>query len=165
MNYSSFIFAHRVKAKLRKGSVSAPDARHFVVTGKVNTPAVLASVEVVVARDFDELLHWPPQVTCLEPWMRVGSDWHNAGAAGGMCWVLGDEWRDVLRPEGRLPRDLVRVASTWLINNVTSLISRHYYAHLVQMKQWPTKWDAWAHYKEGSEEYEREQRRNAALTM
>jgi hypothetical protein len=164
MNWSSFIFAHTLKAQLRRGVVDTPDSQHFRVTGKLDAPAVLARVEIWVSRAFEEVLQEPPAVWCREPWMRDEPDWHN-GRLTGMCWVLENEWRDHLGGDDKRPRDIIRVASAWLLNNVKSLVSRHHYAHLAALKSWPKEWDAWPHHHAGAKQYERERSRRNQRTQ
>jgi hypothetical protein len=155
MNWSSFFLAHRIKAKLRNGTVGE-SYENFRVTGKLDTPAVLAAIDVRVSRSFEKVLAHPPRVRCLESWMRSGPDWHNDLEAG-MCWVLADEWRDVFSQRGRNEGEVIRVASDWLIHNVTSLVSRHYCGHLHGMRRWPAEWNAWDHYEGGVAQYKAEQ--------
>lgn len=154
MNWSSFVFAHTLKALLRHGVVETPDLSHFLVRGTLDVGAVLARIEIHVCQNFAMVIRKPPRVWCGEPWMRDGADWHN-DRFGGMCWVLEDEWRDVLDGDGKQPRDQTVIGTTWLMNNVRSLVSRHYYAHLMRLKDWPKAWDAWAHYDKGAKQYER----------
>lgn len=156
MNSTSFAFAHRLKARLIDGDVTITDGRYFRVTGKIDAPAVLARIEIRVDSDFDRVIDLRPDVWCREPWMRSDKDWHN-DRNGGMCWVLDKEWRDILGGKQRHPNDLVRNAVNWLLNNVQSLVSRHYYADLMKLNDWPKEWDAWEHYGAGVEQYEREQ--------
>ncbi|CAN5652069.1 hypothetical protein BH09PLA1_BH09PLA1_25420 [soil metagenome] len=156
MDGLSFVFAHVLKARLRDGVVETPDPWHFRVTGRLDAPSVLACIEIQVPQDFAQIIERPPRIWCRESWMRFGEEWHNDDE-GGMCWVLRNEWRDVLSGPGRSPRDVIRIAGQWLMNNVTSLITRHHYAHLAGLKRWLKEWDAWPHYEKGVKQYEREQ--------
>jgi hypothetical protein len=154
MNWTTFVFAHMLKSRLRRGVVRTPDASHFLVSGALDIGAVIARIEIRVSKSFEDVLRKPPRVWCREPWMRSESDWHNDDVRG-MCWVLDNEWRDVLSPEGRQERDLVAAGTEWLIDSVRSLASRHYYAHRVGLTAWPKEWVAWGHNSAGVLEYER----------
>jgi hypothetical protein len=159
MNTGSFLLAHRLKAGLRDGKVDAATSMS-IVRGTLVTRAALARVEIHIGADFEEVMQAPPPVWCCEPWMRHGEEWHN-DEHGGMCWVLRDEWRDIFASRDRLKGDEARVAADWLLHNVRSLISRHYYASLVGLKRWPKAWDAWGHQDKGVAEYERERDKQA----
>lgn len=148
------MFAHVLKARLRHGVVERVGGSFYRVTGLLNAPAVLARVEIKIPLNFDIVIGRPPRAWCHEPWMRSAADWHN-DTTRGMCWVLENEWCDILSRPGRLPRDLVSAGTAWLLNNVQSLVSRHHYANLVGIKAWPKEWDAWPHYDKGAEQYER----------
>lgn len=154
MNWSSFVFAHTLKARLRHGVVVSLGRSHFLVRGTLDAGAVLAKIEIQVSEDLHWIIQTPPRVWCREPWMRSEPDWHN-DREGGMCWVLENEWRDVLSGDGRQPCDLIDVATGWLFHNVKSLVSRHHYGNLVRLNAWPKEWDAWAHYDNGAKQYER----------
>lgn len=157
MNWSSFVFAHALKSRLRHGVVKTLDRSHFLVRGTLDAGATLALIEMQVSKDFERVVRKPPRVWCKESWMRDGADWHN-DRESGMCWVLEDEWRDVFSVSGRQPRDIVNVGTIWLMNNVQSLVSRHHYAHLMRLNDWPKEWDAWGHYDNGVKQYERANR-------
>jgi hypothetical protein len=154
MNWSSFVFVHKLKSQLRDGIVVRVNTSHYCITGILDAPAVLARLDIRVPQNFDRVLEIPPMVFCREPWMRTGVEWHNDSRTG-MCWVLEAEWRDVWGAVGRSERESAEAAARWLINNVTSLISRHHYASLEGLKRWPKEWEAWGHYDAGIEEYER----------
>jgi hypothetical protein len=158
MNWSSFAFAHTLKARLHRGAVETLGSPYYRVTGKLDAPAVRAPIEIHVCWDFEQVVRWPPRVFCRESWMREDVEWHNDRETG-MCWVLENEWRDILGPQGRWPGDIVRIGNMWLLNNVKSLISRHHYAHLAGLKHWLKEWDAWPHYDKGVQQYERERQR------
>lgn len=157
MCWSSFFLSHRIKSKLRSGTVIATK-NAFCIKGKLDTPAVLARVVVHVPFIFADVLARPPKVWCMESWMRSDPDWHNDEVTG-MCWVLGREWRDVFSQRGRSEGDVIRVAADWLIHNTTSLISRHFYGHLEKLHKWPSTWNAWDHNNRGVEQYMAEQSR------
>jgi hypothetical protein len=151
---SSWAVAQRLKAKLRCGLVDSFTPFNYRVVGLFDAPAVLARVEIQIPFNFDVVIRKPPRAWCRESWMRSEPDWHN-DATGGMCWVLEDEWRDILAAPERLDGDLVSAATLWLLNNVGSLITRHHYANLARLTAWPKEWDAWPHFDKGAEKYER----------
>lgn len=156
----SFQFARVIAAELREGSKAAvwPDYResepYYRVTGRLDTGVVLASVEIRVWQDFAMLAQVPPSVWCREPWMRTGPDWHNSNTCG-LCWVLGKAWCDVMSWEGKRALSVIQEGRNWLLNDVRSLIDRHYIASLEGLTSWPEEWPFWAHGDAGVREYER----------
>lgn len=96
----------------------------------------------------------PPTVWCSETWIRRDIDWH-AGGDGWLCYVLGDEWRDLLaRVEQESAVDARRYAMGLCVRNVRWLLYRHHLAHVTGISEWLPEWPAWAHHDAGRREYE-----------
>jgi hypothetical protein len=153
----SLKFAHLLAAELRDGKVDAFRGICYRVTGRLDTKVCFASLEIRVWWLFRDVKRKPPAVLCREDWMRQHDDWHNGPS--GMCWVLADLWRDAMSWKRKPVRAILDEGRAWLFNDVRCLINRHYLAHLEGFTQWPREWDSWAHFGEGTKEYEREKRR------
>lgn len=134
--------------------------RQYQLEGTLEVPSRLVSVRIRVPGYFDTLRNKPPSVWCLEDWMRDDPDWHNSNALG-MCWVLNEEWQDVIGCSSMPWRSVITEGVRLLLSNCTNLISRHHFGYLKDLKEWPPEWEAWGHYDEGPREYERSKGRRA----
>lgn len=158
------MFSRLLATKLRNANVEVVDfahpgrGRHYRVTGNLDVPSALARVKVEVPLFFSELKRDPPSVWCLEKWMRNDPNWHNSNQTG-MCWVLNDEWRDVMGCQGKSWKSVVDDGVRWLVNNSTNLISRHHLGDLEGIDDWPEEWEAWGHNEEGPRQYERSKKK------
>jgi hypothetical protein len=126
------------------------------LAGLLDTRVVLASVVIIVPKRFKNLKASPPTVFCTEPWMRTGPDWHNGPP---LCWVLPDEWHDVMNWKGKPAAAILSEGRQWLLNAVSNLVNRHYVAHRENLAEWPAEWTFWNHYDAGVQDYKREKRR------
>lgn len=151
----SLKFANMLAAELRSPTVGRSRRGALRVTGRLDTGVVLASVVVLVAPRFKNLKRAPPLVSCDEPWMKIGPDWHNGPP---LCWVLPDEWRDVMNWKGKPVAAIFEEGKQWFLNGVRCLVNRHYLAHLDCLTAWPPEWSSWSHYGEGIRQYKRAKR-------
>lgn len=148
-------FAHLIAAELRGASV-APMEKDFIgIVGRLDVGSVIADIAVAVPERFDDLKKKPPLVFCSEPWVKKGAEWHNLGS---LCWVIPNEWEDVMNWKDKPVTDIMTEGVAWFLNGVRSLLSRHYYAHLAGIETWPAEWIAWAHGEAGVREYKQERR-------
>lgn len=154
----SFRFAKAIAGTLRGAKVETIPGKEFRVTGRLDVGATLANVTVVVPWRFQKLKHRGCTVTCNEPWMKRGLEWHNFET--WMCWMLPDQWRDYMAWKGKSTHQIISEGSNWLITSARSLISRHYCAHLLELSEWPREWSAWGHGLKGIAEYDREAERS-----
>ena len=115
-------------------------------------------MEVRIPWHFRDAKREPPEMWCHEPWMRTGAEWHNS-ASLGLCWVVDPQWRDAMNWRGKGERQVIEEGCRWLLAHATSLINRHYEAHLTGRERWNPAWDAWPHNIEGFQAYEREKRK------
>lgn len=130
------------------------------LTGKLNLShgrietSLSACLEITVWEDW---FNQPPKVVCKESWMRIGEDWH-VYEDYSLCWVLDDQWRDVLAGYMQTLRndEVELIASTWCLTNVKDLIYKHRVAQRQRLKSWPTEWIAWRHGDQGRRDYLRE---------
>lgn len=90
-------------------------------------------------------------VWCEESWVRVGADWHNGPP---LCWVLPDEWRDVMGWRGKTIAAIIQEGRLWFLDGVRLLLNRHYAAHMEGLTAWPPEWLSWSHRAEGVREYQ-----------
>lgn len=155
MNLEEYLFARKVAERIRSGTVTE-DSAFFRITGVIVGEMTLAPIEILSWKS-DRLRLDPPSAWCRERWMRDNSDWHNS-AASGMCWVLGDQWRDEMQESKTNSADLIQYGSLWLVEATKSLIDRHYHAFRFGIVQWPGDWTAFSHYDLGRLEYERERK-------
>lgn len=146
----SFRFAKKLALRLREPSISPVTGKWYRVAGRLDAPAVLAPIVVHVPWSFRDLKRKGPIAACYEPWMKTGSEWHNGPP---MCWTLVDVWRHMMAWKGKPARAIVDEGCEWFVNDVTSLINRHYDAHLRGLTNWPAEWDYWNHGYLGSIEY------------
>jgi hypothetical protein len=166
---TTFQFARMLAASLRGAAIKTVWPRWcpagYRITGRMDAGPVVVPIEIHVWEDFDRLKMLPPLVWCKSPWMRDEADWHNSSATG-MCWVLGEEWRDAMCSEDKRARAILEEGRSWLMNAVPCLISRHYTGFLEGLTKWPTEWQAWGHSDKGRKEYGRERRlaRDGATT-
>lgn len=87
-----------------------------------------------------------PVVVCHESWLRTGADWH-AYTDGSLCYVLDQEWHDVMNSV--VGRDGILVAADaarlWITRNVAWLLSKHLMADDLGLTTWPADWPFWPH--------------------
>lgn len=126
----------------------------YQLTGRLDIGVRFVDVMIQVPVSFEEVRFKPPRVICTESWMRSDPDWHN-DRVSGLCWVLEDQWRDVMSWSGKSVSLIMSEGCDWLLNDVRNLISRHYLAHYENITSWQPEWDSWAHRDEGAREYER----------
>lgn len=155
MSWSSR-FAKCVAAELRDTNLSHSKGRYYKVVGQLEATATFARIEILVPWSFSKLKSEPPEVLCSEPWMKMGSDWHNGKT--GMCWVIPNEWQDAMNWPGKPVSSIITEGRDWLLRNVRLLIDRHHYAHLKGLTEWPREWPAWGHGRDGVMEYQAELR-------
>lgn len=97
----SHTFAHLIARDLRDGVVETKKGVGFHVSGRLDVGPVLATVRIFVPWRFRGVKRRPPTVYCVEPWMRTGSDWHNAPP---LCWTLPELWRDCMARRQKVVR-------------------------------------------------------------
>lgn len=148
----SLKFARLIAAELRDSSVTPPHKGFLCVQGLLDVGAVIASIRVFVPERFGTLKKVPPIVLCSEPWLKRGADWHNKDF---LCWVLPDEWKDAMNWKGKPVASIMAEGLEWFFCGVRCLLSRHFYAHLEGIEEWPPEWHAWGHGKAGVKEYKR----------
>lgn len=121
--------------------------------GRIET-SLTAYIEIIVWRDW---LSRPPRVVCKENWMRMGDEWH-VYEDYSLCWVLDDQWRDILTGYLKTLRneEVELIASTWCLTNAKDLIYKHHLAKRLGLKSWPKEWIAWRHGDQGKRDYLRE---------
>ena len=87
-----------------------------------------------------------PVVTCKEPWVRKGDEWH-VHVDYSLCFEFAPKWtRDLLVLVERHTHGLTtEYATTWLLNSTRLLLNRHVLAERTGMKMWPKNWDFWPH--------------------
>jgi hypothetical protein len=149
----SFRFAHSIAAGLRNSEVTEVGRSFYCVTGRLDIGAAFVSLKIIGRLRLQEFKQRPPLVRCLETWMKTGADWHNGPP---VCWVLQEQWQDVMGWRGKQHEAIFSEGRDWLFGSVTSLVSRHHYAHLHGIEEWPADWAFWAHGREGAAEYRRE---------
>src|SRR5208282_1723003 len=95
-----------------------------------------------------------PVVHCRESWMRNDWNWH-AGFGGELCYILGDQWRDLVGTVAAQEGDFATAlyASSLCLRNVRWLIYRHYIGNIARIIQWPKEWPAWPHGDAAHSEY------------
>jgi hypothetical protein len=145
-------FALAIQQTLREPHKLERRNPNYEVSGRLDIGSCFVGITVCVPISFNELKRNPPRVVCKEPWMKDGAEWHNS-RSNGLCWVLANQWVDVMGWTGKSVTSIIDEGVKWLINDVTNLISRHYFAHCENLTSWPPEWDAWAHYGEGVKEY------------
>ena len=155
----SSLFAQRLCASLRNGTISVAEGADYQVTGELGPKYLFAPIEVRVPFDFAVLRQIPPRVWCRKFWMRDDTDWHNR-VNSGMCWVLEEEWRDAMGWDGKPPHAVIEEGNRWLVEAVGLLVVRHFVGHAKGFTEWPRQWKAWAHFGEGAREYEKWKIRN-----
>jgi len=99
--------------------------------------------------DLSIYAHWgnlPPVVTCKEPWVKTGDDWH-VYSSKRLCYIFDDEWADeVFSVQKTLDRfHTTLYLSKLLILNVTYLLDRHFLAEQLEITQWLPEWPARPH--------------------
>lgn len=152
----SLKFANMIAAELRDSTIEERPKKVCLVRGRLDIGPRYVSVEILLPWNFHLLKQTPPFVWCRESWIREGADWHNPKY--GLCWVLPDEWKDVMGWKGKPVRAIMEEGKEWLLTNCRSLINRHYCAHLNDLEEWLPEWDAWGHGDDGPNEYARRQR-------
>jgi hypothetical protein len=152
----SLKFTNMVASRLVPTPALSTEKKCFRLIGKLDAGPVIVPIEIAVPLLFRDLKRSPPTAWCHAPWMRTGPDWHNLPP---MCWVLPDEWRDVMGARGKPVRSIMDEGVDWLLTGVSSLVSRHYQAHLEGLDQWLPEWSAWGHGRAGVKEYQAEKRR------
>ncbi len=60
--------------------------------------------------------------------------------------------------DGKGDREMAEEGAAWMLLAVSNLIDRHRVAHKRGIQTWPKEWEAWAHYRKGSREYQRSRR-------
>ena len=150
--------AMRIAHGLRGDVVLREKAGVFTVHGNLS----LAHADVETSRDAKCVIavtpRWhegcPPEVTCLEPWVRTGADWH-VYSDHKLCWCLAHEWRDRILRWGQRhpPAVLADAAKFWCLYAARWLLYRHLLADQLRLTEWPQDWKAWSHGLRGVEEY------------
>lgn len=148
----SLKFTTALASRLREPIIQTQYTNCFILEGGLEITETIASIEVFIPVKFKDLKNKPPGVRCLESWMKVGVDWHNF-EENGMCWIIPPLWRDVMSWKGKPVKNIISEGCDWLINDVTVLLDRHYFATLTGMNEWPEEWTAWSHYQKGIREY------------
>jgi hypothetical protein len=146
----SLKFANMLAAELRSPTVGLSQRGALRIEGQLDSGVVLAHVVILVSPRFKGLKRAPPKVFCDEPWMKVGAEWHNGPP---LCWVLSDEWRDVMNWRGKPVAAIMDEGRRWFLEGVRCLVNRHYSAHLDGRTVWPAEWSSWGHYRAGAREY------------
>ena len=146
----SLKFAKMLASELRSPTVGLSPRRGYLLRGQLDTGVTLASVMILVPSRFKDLKRAPPRVFCDASWMKLGAEWHNGPP---LCWVLADEWRDVMNWRGKPVAAILHEGRQWLLDGVRCLVNRHYLAHLEGLTSWPAEWPFWAHYSEGTRQY------------
>lgn len=126
------------------------------VSGILRTGTVDARIAIEVPARFCDLKYYPPIVECLEPWVRIGPEWHNGPP---LCWVLDAQWRAVMRTSRKSSSSIISEGCTWLMNNVSDLVRKHHYCHTFRVDDWPIEWDAWRHFEAGRKDFHAERRK------
>lgn len=148
----SMKFAGKCAAALRTPKLRPVSGVCIVVGGRLDTTVTIARLKIEIPWRFKDLKRTPPRVWCNEAWMKTGADWHNGPP---LCWVLPHLWRDVMAWRGKPVRAIMEEGLEWMLRDVTSLVNRHYAAHLEGLDAWPNDWEAWGHGTIGMEEYRR----------
>lgn len=151
----SLKFVSLIASELRTATVKPVQGRIYRAAGRLDTGVTVVGIEIGVPWLFRDLKRQPPIVVCSESWMKTGPDWHNGPP---MCWVLPDEWRDVMSWKGKPVREIMSEGRQWFLNGVRCLVNRHYSAHLEGISAWPAEWKFWSHYDAGIREYQRERK-------
>jgi len=103
-----------------------------------------------------------PTATAFARFVRQHADWHASKAsfpipwAAKLCYVLDDEWKWFFADlTGAQPDPAVwlKCGALWIVRNTNSLLSRHLIADRYGIEGWCDRWDAWAHFEAGSEEF------------
>lgn len=116
-----------------------------------------ARIEVMIPKEW-----WknPPIVKCFEPWVRRDIDWHIY-QSGELCWVYGPQWTSWLKDydaiAGLPPRS--RFATDWMLRNVRHLLSCHRAALDLQILEWPSQWQQYAHGSDARLKFQHDERR------
>lgn len=149
----SHTFAHLIARDLRDGVVETKKGVGFHICGRLDVGPVIATVRIFVPWRFRGVKRRPPIVYCVEPWMRTGSDWHNAPP---LCWTLPELWRDCMARRQKPVASIMSEGCLWMKNNVSALIAKHHYADIHGLNEWQPEWEFWGHGRKGVEEYKRE---------
>jgi len=149
----SLRLARYLACEMRNVHIETTKGKSYAVVGDLDIGSAIVALRIVVPWRFCLVRHRPPSVTCTESWMRKGPEWHNDSE---MCWVIPDEWREAMSWNGKPFQWILEDARTWLFTNVRSLISRHHYAELVKLNEWPAEWRFWGHGAEGIRQYRTE---------
>ena len=108
-----------------------------------------ANVEITL--DLHNLIGYQPVVKVHELWMKQSCDWH-CDSDNCLCWELDKRWKEKLEEIERTNPplfDFQKYAISWCIESSACLISRHWYAQIANITEWPQKWKFWPHYEEG----------------
>jgi len=154
----SKIFRRAIASKLIKPEMLSKHYKYksySCVGGKIPIGRIYAKINVLVHRKISHVITKPPIVFCQERWMKDDDDWHNDSETG-MCWVVEDQWKEVLAPLKNTGDELIQQATDWIIIAASSLVYRHYYGHIHNLDEWPERWEAYSHGKDGRKEYRRE---------
>lgn len=151
----SLKLAKHLSLELREPRIVAVKGKYHAIHGTLDVGSTLVSLEIRVQWRFRDVKRKPPAVSCHEPWMKRGADWHNWDQ---MCWALPEEWRDVMAWKGKPVQWIMDEVRCWLFASARCLINRHYLATLQGLQTWPSEWRYWGHGALGAEEYRREQK-------
>lgn len=112
-----------------------------------------------------EFKKYVPIVFCDEAWITRRLDWHCFRAKGAidgwddrdrLCWIHPREWSQAHNYQlKRLPL-VIEEGSTWLSNNVSKLLDRHWVGHELGLTRWRPEWGGWGHGNVGTHEFIRE---------
>ena len=119
------------------------------------------TANVNVSLNPQDLIGFQPKVEVNERWLRHSADWH-CDDDNCLCWELNERWRVELSrvARSRPPLyDFMNYAISWCLESSVCLISRHWYAHMENIPEWPSTWECWGHFAAGRKEYEREKRK------
>lgn len=130
------------------------------ISGSVVTSICTARIEILFRPN--HLKSCAPIVFCDEEWIRKEIDWHCFKNKLGheswkdsyrLCWIHPYEWtRAHYHQLKRLP-SVIEEGSSWLKNNISKLLERHWIGHILGIKTWKPEWGGWAHGDRGSKEF------------
>lgn len=131
----------------------------FVVTGQLPLDGASAHCSFWIDPSWEKR---PPMVTCHEPWVRTGDDWHVAPTYRVMCYIFRRQWSNLIHHvvEAKGALAVIDVAHPWIIRNCQWLLNKHLLAHQLGLDRWQDSWGYWPHGTEEADlEYERRLRR------
>lgn len=107
-----------------------------------------------------------PVLRCSDKWVRgrerseTNPSWH-VNSDGTLCYMLDDEWADVLAEVEDLHglSATLATAAGYAINSARWLLYRHLQGYRRKLVSWDPQWPQWPHYADGVWAYRREKSR------